>query len=310
MIVSRVNASLALEFALLKRKREPLGGAGCNTLSSSSSCWERETGRGVRHDFGEYRLSICTLDSDTNSTTTTKVVIQEDCSSIATRVWDCAVLTTKWLEHQAMLLRSDNGILDLRDALKLPSVDPTTEGASSPRPPPIQVLELGSGMGLLSICLAKMGAAVMSTEYGSAVSHLQQNCELNQVSRRQQKDDDATTLRAGEVVCRDLDWYKTTETLQSLFLPNHRDRAMFDLLAVTDCSLTMKDSMGVLDMIHKYGTPGHTKVLVGLCREREGTPYFIQTAKQLFPHGVTTIPTSDYPADFQTNRHIILLIQL
>jgi hypothetical protein len=312
MMTSKINASLAVQHALLKRNRHPFLGSSLPPTSS----WERETGRGIYHVFGEYHLDISTCYGGT-----TKVVIQEDCSSIATRVWDCSVVTTKWLEHQALVLgemdekeslssslssssTSSSSPLNLHNALRLPS---STKDSSRP---PLQVLELGSGMGLLSICLAKMGAAVLSTEYGSAVTHLQKNCERNHVTRsRDSSLCSNTTLTPGRVVCRELDWYKTTETLQSLF-PKEADRAVFDLIAVTDCSLSIKDSMGVLDMIRKYGTVGHTKVLVGLCLEREGTSFFVERAMTLFPNDVTTIPTGEYPAEFLTTRHTILLIQL
>jgi hypothetical protein len=159
-----------------------------------------------------------------------------------------------------------------------------------------------------------MGAAVMSTEYGSAVKHLQKNCERNNVALENTQDPVngnsiiSTTLKAGYVFCRELDWYNTTETLQTLF-PLKDDVPIFDLIAVTDCSLSMKDSMGVLDMIQKYGTIGHTKILVGLCREREGTPYFIDKANEIFSK-VSVVPTSQYHPDYQTTRQTILLIQL
>ena len=77
--------------------------------------------------------------------------------------------------------------------------------------------------------------AVMSTEYGQQnVDHLRRNCERNNVesSNRIASSSAAnTTLTAGFVSCRELDWYKTTETLQSLF-PNKNDTAIFDLIVV------------------------------------------------------------------------------
>ncbi|KAG7338661.1 lysine methyltransferase [Nitzschia inconspicua] len=296
-----MNTSLALEVALIQRKRQ-------TRITSPTSSWERETGKGIHHLFGEYRLLLQT--NNCLSEEMCEVVIEEDCSSIAARVWDCAVLTAKWLEHRATFFsgdveRSFVSQINLREALGLPSIS----GEETPQSV-IQVLELGSGTGLLSICLAKMGAAVLATEYGAAVVRLRRNCDRNRVLRRDDSStNNATTLSAGQVVCRDLDWYKTTETLQSLF-PLEKDRAIFDVIVVTDCSLSPKESMGVLNMIERYGTPGHTRVLVGLCREREGTAFFVETAKMLYPHGVTTIPTSEYPTNYRTMRHTILLIQL
>ena len=279
------------------------------------SSWERETGRGVNnYVFGEYKLTIGT----TMTGDPVEVIIEEDCSSIATRVWDCAVATSKCLEYQLERNTSSSSSSSsfttpelLVETLQL-NYDPSSSSSSRP----IQVLELGSGMGLLSICLAKMGAAVMSTEYGSAVNRLQKNCERNEVALECCNENNnllsttttTTTLKSGYVYCRELDWYKTTETLHTLF-PLQNDTAIFDLIAVTDCSLSKKDSMGVLDMIQKYGTIGHTKVLVGLCREREGTPYFIDQANELFTK-VSVVPTSQYHPDYQTNRQTILLIQL
>jgi predicted nicotinamide N-methyase len=225
--------------------------------------------------------------------------MQEDCSSIATRVWDCAVATTKWLEKAALMHTEQDVPWNLRGALQL--------SAAAVDNRPLQVLELGSGTGLLSIALAKMGAAVMSTEYGTAVAHLRRNCEVNNVEVGATS---STTLTAGRVCCRELDWYKTIETLQSLFQkPN--DIAIFDLIAITDCSLSVKESMGVLNMIDKYGTHGHTRVLVGLCNEREGTSHFINASSQKYSkENMRVISSSEYHEDFPTTRHTILLIQL
>ena len=55
---------------------------------------------------------------------------------------------------------------------------------------PIQVLELGGGTGLLSICLAKMGGtniAIMATECGLAMNHLKKNMVRNYVAYQQQQ---------------------------------------------------------------------------------------------------------------------------
>ncbi len=260
-----------------------------------TSSWERETGKGVHHEFGEYRLTI-----STRSGRQEEVVIEEDCSSIATRVWDCAVLTSKWLENRC-LQHCDVSLashLDLAHALHLK--------CDTDRP--IYALELGSGMGLLSISLAKMGAAVLSTEYGAAVDHLQRNCIRNNVAIAIQSNQ--PTMVQGKVHCRELDWYTTTETVKSLLPQGVQDNPMFDLIAVTDCSLTMKDSRAVLDMIHRYGTPGHTKAIVGICLEREGTPYFIDSARKEFGR-VDVVPSRiEYHKDYQSTRHSILLIQV
>ena len=129
-----------LEKALASRKNPP-----------SKPNWEREKGLGLQFDFGEYRLKIATAQGSED-----EVVIYEDCSMISTRVWDCSVVASKWLEHIAT---KDRKLPDIRSSLNLPS---NVER-------PLQVLELGAGTGLLSICLAKLGAAVLSTEYGNSV---------------------------------------------------------------------------------------------------------------------------------------------
>jgi hypothetical protein len=222
-----------LELALQRRLAKP---------PTPASSWERETGRGIgQYSFGEYRLPVqIKVRSD-------EVVISEDCSLIATRVWDCSVVTAKWMEH----LMNQKQQCHLSEALHLKTSNPEK----------VQILELGAGTGLLSIYLAKSGGAVLSTEYGSAVKYLKNNCDRNQVTLP--SDQMTSTVTAGKVHCRELDWYKTTEeTLQTLF-QEEGERAMFDLIVVTDCSLTFKESQGVLEMIHKYGTPGHTKVVAG-----------------------------------------------
>lgn len=294
-----MNRSPAVEKVLLKRRQYHLPSKTLSNKTSSLS-WERETRRGIHHEFGEYRLSIHT----SRRGEIHDIYIQEDCSSIATRVWDCAVITTKWLEQQALrnaAIGESSSPLNLHGALQL-----SHEGNCDNQQKPIKVLELGSGMGLLSISLAKMGAAVMSTEYGSTIRKLHLNCKRNHVAVEEKR---TTTLVPGEVFVRELDWYKSAETLQSLLMTED-DQAVFELIAVTDCSLSTKDSQGVLAMIQKYGTPGYTKVLVGLCREREGTPYFVEKCNELFSGRVFTVPTTEYPKDYQTERHTILLIQM
>lgn len=252
----------------------------------------------MQHDFGEYRLKITTKNGRQE-----EVIIEEDCSSIATRVWDCAALTSKWVENCCLQQREvsdSSSAIDLARALRL----------NCDTDQPVYVLELGSGMGLLSISLAKMGAAVMSTEYGAAVDHLQRNCIRNNVAVATQWN--GPTMIQGKVCCRELDWYTSTETVQSLLPVREKTSPqMFDLIVVTDCSLTRKDSRGVLDMIHRYGTPGHTKAIVGVCLEREGTPYFMDSAKMEFAR-VDVVPSrmEEYHKDFQSTRHSILIIQV
>lgn len=252
----------------------------------TKASWQRETGRGLVHDFGEYRLAITMASGGQD-----KVVIKEDAAMIATRVWDCAVLVSKWLERVS-LSATGSDIPDLAEGLQL-RVSPSEER-------PIQILELGAGTGLLSICLAKMGAAVLSTEYGVAVRYLTENCRRNGVAPI---DTNAKTMVPGIATCRELDWYKTTATLESLFTAGEDPR--FDLIVVTDCSLTERDTRGVIEMIHKYGTPGHTKCVVGSCVEREGSPLLFKMVDADFKN-VVEIETSDHHADYQSARHKIM----
>ena len=275
--------------------------------------WEREKGKGYHFDFGEYKLSIRNSNGQKED-----VIIEEDSKSISTRVWDCAVLTTKWFEQNVFSLSSlpsssslSSSGQNLMTALRT-KVDTLSKSNYSRRP--IQVLELGGGTGLLSICLAKMGGtniAIMATECGLlAVNHLKKNMVRNYVgiSTTNSSDTNNTTLIAGCVRCRELDWYKTKESLQSIF-PKKNDTPVFDLIVVTDCSLSERDSRGVVDMILKYGSPGHTMAVAGICNEREGTPYFIETTKNVFPHYLF-IPQTDYHKDYQSSRHQIMLIQV
>lgn len=262
----------SLERALRKGQKPPM----------VKNLWERETGRGIHHSFGEYKLNITAANGGKED-----VEINEDCSMISTRVWDSAVVMIKWLE---IISTQNHQHPDLAKSLEL-KIDPSEEC-------PIQVLEPGAGTGLLSICLAKMGAAVISSEYGSAVRYLQKKCFDSGVTSLPQ-----TNLKAGVVSCREIDWYNTTETLQTLFGPN--ERAIFDLIVVTDCSLTIKESKGVLDMIRKYGTIGHTKVVAGLCNEREGKPYFIEQCLKDFKE-VVAVPTAQHHPFYRTMRQTII----
>jgi hypothetical protein len=287
----------------------------------NSCSWERETGRGVQHEFGLYRLTITTQSGHQE-----EVVIQEDCSSIATRVWDCAVLTAKWVENRCLQQRdgfASSSLSSSSPSSSFPSIDLAQALCLNcdTRDRPVYALELGSGMGLLSISLAKMGAAVLSTEYGAAVGHLQRNCIRNNVAIATTRQWDGPSMMQGRVYCRELDWYASIETVQDL-LPRPRGgeeegsstntfSQKFDLIVVTDCSLTRKDARGVLDMIHRYGTSGHTTAIVGICLEREGTPYFIDSAKAEFPR-VDIVPSArnEYHKDYQSTRHSILLIRV
>jgi hypothetical protein len=264
-----------LEQILEKRRRADL---------PSPRGWEREMVRGYIHTFDEYQLPITNHLGEQEI-----IIIHEDAAMIATRVWDCAVLTAKWIEN--MSHDRTTASIDLVQALglKVPS--------KSDRP--IQVLELGAGTGLLSVCLAKMGAAVLSTEYGPVVKHLEEGCRSNHVLAMVS---DPTTLTPGKVRCRDLDWFKETETLESMF--KEGERAVFDLIIVTDCSLTERDSDGVFSMIEKYATKGQTRVVVGSCIQREGTPRAVQNAKA-YPN-YRQVDSSQQHADYSSSRFHIM----
>lgn len=250
-----------------------------------ASSWERETGRGLVYNFGEYHLSMTNREGGEEN-----VIINEDSAMIATRVWDCSAVTAKWIERHST---TGGKQPDISNALQLKT--PSTRDHT------VQVLELGAGTGLLSVCLAKLGAAVMSTEYGAAVGYLSRNCARNCVLH----DPESTgcTLKAGATNCRELDWYKDSETLESMFLPG--ELAIFDLIIVTDCSLSERDTRGVFHMIEKYATKGHTRVVTGACKEREGTPLFLSLARENFTN-VAEIPSSEHHSGYRTNRHVIL----
>lgn len=290
---SRCSSSHTHDFFIMTLLQQSLKGNLENALRNRQNIplepsWERETGRGLQHTFGEYRLSITTSNGQKED-----VIILEDCSMISRRVWDCSVMTAKWLEN---LVTKDSTYPDLARSLGLPIGSSNSER-------PLQVLELGAGTGLLTVFLAKIGAAVLSTEYGASVKYLQENCDFNNV----RQDEGQTKMTPGTVRCRELDWYKATETLETIFLKD--DERVFDLIVVTDCNLTRKDSEGVIDMINKYATKGHTRAIVGLCNEREGTPYFIERASKLFQN-VASVPQSQCHPDFQSRRHTILTFNL
>jgi len=272
---SELSHQQSLEQALLRRQMSP----------PTKTSWEREMVRGYVHCFDKYKLAM------TNSIGVEEiVVIQEDAAMIATRVWDCAVLTSKWLEQISL---NEKGMPDLATALEL-KVKPSLDR-------PIQVLELGAGTGLLSICLAKMGVAVLSTEYGTVVNYLEDNCRSNGVLP-----DASKTLIAGMVTCRALDWYNANETLETLF--SIGEEAIFDIVIVTDCSLTERDTRGVFRMINKYSTEGHTRVIVGSCHEREGTPLVLERVNDF--RNVRKVEQSELHPDYKSSRHIILLFDV
>ena len=241
--------------------------------------WEREMVRGYVHTFDEYEMSITNKLGEQEI-----VVINEDAAMIATRVWDCAVLTAKWIEN--ISIDKTTGMIDLVQALGLKAFD--TEQS-------IQVLELGAGTGLLSVCLAKMGAAVLSTEYGPAVRHLESCCRNNYVLAEKSV---PGTLIPGKVRCRELDWFKEAEPLELVFKAG--ERAIFDLIIVTDCSLTERDTEGVFAMIEKYSTKDQTRVVVAACREREGTPLAERKAKAY--RGYREVDYSQQHPDYTSSR--------
>jgi len=267
-----------LEKALASRKNPP-----------TKPTWEREKGLGLQFDFGEYRLKIATAEGSQD-----EVVIYEDCSMISTRVWDCSVLTAKYLENIAM---KDRKLPDLRLSLNLPSTGDR----------PLQVLELGAGTGLLSVCLAKLGAAVLSTEYGNSVKFLKKNCVDNEVEVPTAADGEKWTPTPGRVTSCELDWFNANQTLESMFAEGQE--TVFDLIVVTDCSLTQKDSQGVLEMIHKFGTNGHTRAVLGACKEREGTPYCFENIPKEFKN-VKTVPEEDYHPDYASSRYVIWTFEM
>jgi tRNA A37 methylthiotransferase MiaB len=106
------------------------------------------------------------------------------------------------------------------------------------------------------------------------------------------------TLIPGKVRCRELDWFKEAEPLELLFKAG--ERAIFDLIIVTDCSLTERDTEGVFAMIEKYSTKGHTRVVVAACLEREGTPLADRKAKTY--EGYKQVENSQHHLDYSSSR--------
>ena len=140
------------------------------------------------------------------------------------------------------------------------------------------VLDVGSGCGLLPICLSKfglLGAAtcgrVVATEYqDSILEHLNLN----------------VTNNGGGVEVRHLDWFDP----QSVF----DAAAAVDTVMMSDCTLDPSESPAIVKAFEEIvvaswkgkaaaGAEGRkTDVLVGACVERAGTSSFLELARGRF----------------------------
>jgi len=268
--------------------------------------WERECDlRPARYAAGEYRLAISlpasavsaeaskssTADAGENTTT---IVIREDMKSLGTRVWDCAALLSKWAEK-------------VRRLEKWPWQ--STPGQ------PLRVLELGAGTGLLAIALAKLGAAVLATEYGPIVPHMTECCAENGVLLQRATPESGgapafpspSELVAGTVLCYELDWYALDATVSAA--GSEPGGPTIDLILVSDCTLTPSDAVEILKVVKHFAPPGSKgiDILVGACHEREGTPTFIEGAKELYG-AIEVLDKSEQAEGYSSDRHMIMRI--
>lgn len=248
--------------------------------------WERECDRrSTRYAAGEYRLD---LDVPDGVATKTTIVIKEDMAALGTRVWDCAALMSKWFEK----------------ALRVKGW-PWRSGTEQP----LRVLELGAGTGLLAIALAKLGAAVVATEYGPIVPWMTEVCEQNGVLLQRKAPEDGSPLGlprpadlvAGKVICHELDWYALDAT------KDRADGGNFDVVLVSDCTLTPSDATEILKVIKHFvplGTEG-IDIIVGACHEREGTPTFMKGAEETYK-SMEVLDKSTQHEEYSSNRHMIM----
>jgi len=257
--------------------------------------WERECDlRSTRYAAGEYRLelqvpSAGSEEEAAGGTAATTIIIKEDMAALGTRVWDCSALLSKWFEKA---LRNQSW-----------PWRPDREG-------PLRVLELGAGTGLLAIALAKLGAAVLATEYGPIVPWMTQCCEQNGVLLQRNAPEDGSTLGLpspadlvpGKVMCHELDWYKLDDSKA-----RGDDGIAFDIVLVSDCTLTPSDAIEIFKVIKHFVPPGTEgiDVIVGAAQQREGTPVFVKAAEEAY-RSVQVLDKSTQDEEYTSDRLMIM----
>lgn len=310
--MGRKGSSLLAQHAALLEKsiqskaeamaQEETGAAG-EGRGTRGEPWERECDlRSTRYAAGEYRLElgvpaqVVGMEASASSVVATTIIIKEDMKSLGTRVWDCAALMSKWAEKTQQLERW-----------------PWRLAASGQ---PLRVLELGAGTGLLAIALAKLGAAVVATEYGPIVPHMAECCRENGVLLERSPPEDGSALSlpspsnlvGGMVICHELDWYALDATGGGS--DGDKSGATFDLVLVSDCTLTPSDAVEILKVVKHFAPPGSQgiDIVVGACHQREGTPTFIKAAEEVYGK-VEFLDKSEQAEGYSSNRHMIMRIR-
>mmetsp|Transcript_14712 Transcript_14712/g.30019 ORF Transcript_14712/g.30019 Transcript_14712/m.30019 type:complete len:294 (+) Transcript_14712:214-1095(+) len=214
-----------------------------------SSTWIREMTKDVAAYSGVYNTVL-----KGKGGKEVKVAIEEDYSSISKRVWDCSVL----MSHQLLHCHLNPSPLSLASR---------------------SVLDVGSGCGLLPICLSKFGQLgakecghLVATEYQDGIlEHLGGNVAAN----------------GGGVEVRHLDWFDPKSVFDAA--------AEVDTVMMSDCTLDPSESPAIVTAFEEIvvaswkgkaaaaeSSGRRTDVLVGVCVERAGTASFLSLARERF----------------------------
>ena len=132
-------------------------------------------------------------------------------------------------------------------------------------------LELGSGCGLVSCVLAKLGARVLATDKSIVLSHLEDNLEANQVLATRSDYGSSTTsmAAAGEVLVQELNWGPIASHPQ----------APFQVVIAAACLYVPKTVPILLQTLWLMSAPETTVLFCGIVGEGALTAFMEQVGE-------------------------------
>ena len=265
---SKPQLSLA---EMLSKKKDAAPPVTISTTNTPTS-WQRE----ISKDSSVYSEKSYVLPASTSTPLhiLPEIVIPESSDFIGTRIWDCATYCAKMFEwHRNVAI---SGGRDANANGEIFDVDST------------KILELGAGCGLTAIALHHLvgeSGLVVATEYGPITKWLGKCVKENGVLNVE------ADKSSGRVVVKDLDWFNPDHLAEIDAL------GPYDTVLMSDCTLNAVEVPQILSIFKRFLTKGVLGI-VGVCKERDGTPRFMREAGEDFEMG----RVSEFHPEYQSER--------
>jgi predicted nicotinamide N-methyase len=241
------------------------------SLDTLPKRWERETGIQIGGSFSEGCFSLQLNEH--------KITVSESAEEIGTRVWDSAILMSKWFEK----MQHETNFLSGK-----------------------RVIELGSGTGLLGLICAKLGASlVVLTDLPVLLQTMQQNIERNQLQQqcvaRALNWNDAQGVESLLKEFGTFDYVVASDVL--VFAGDARKPFLHTTVVAT--TEKQQQPVGLLYTIRAFADPKHTLILMGCGLNRQGfiDGFYNNPPTDLFD--IQLVGEDEMHPDFRTKRIVL-----